>query len=202
MRFLKPNWIKFSKSPIQNIKNGIMLNPQLFAHHAQKTKFVVITCTSLSMILCGWDLIALAQTANTNQSNTVGENSSFNQVNQNSQQVPVNNTNNNSTNINNPNIYPLNYLPNAFVNTENDFGFNLSAGINTLDAANITIYLGLIYQPGRTEDHNLRMMRLRKETELLEKQKQTMEANLTLLQTQIQEANLRLEQLKKSPVTQ
>ncbi|PAX59637.1 hypothetical protein [Brunnivagina elsteri] len=138
---------------------------------------------------------AYSQTANSNQSTTVGENSTFNQVMQSNPQIPVNNTNNNSTNINNPNRYPLNYLPNAYVNTENDFGFNLSAGVNTLDAANITVYLGIIYQPGRTEDHNLRMSRLRKETELLESQKRTMEANLNLIQKQIDEATIRLQNL-------
>ena len=66
----------------------------------------------------------------------------------------------------------------------------------------MTIYLGLIYQPGRTADHNLRMMRLRKETELLETQKKAMEANLILLQTQIEEANYRLQKLKNEPVSQ
>ena len=84
------------------------------------------------------------------------------------------------------------------MNTENDFGFNLSAGINTLDASKVTVYLGIIFQPGRTEDHNLRMSRLRKETEVLETQKKIMEGNLTLLQKQIQEASIRLERLQKS----
>jgi hypothetical protein len=140
---------------------------------------------------------AYSQTANSNQSTSVGENSTFNQVMQSNPQIPINTTNNNSTNINNPNIYPLNYLPNAYVNTENDFGFNLSAGVNTLDAANMTVYLGIIYQPGRTEDHNLRMSRLRKETELLESQKRTMEANLNLIQKQIDEATMRLQNLQQ-----
>lgn len=174
--------------------NPIMSNQYFPGSHLSPISFVL-----LSFILTGLNLPVVAQTADTNQSNTIGENSSFNQVNQNSQQVPVNNNNNNSTNLNYPNIYPLNYLPNAFVNTENDFGFNLSAGINTLDPANITIYLGLIYQPGRTQDHKMRMMRLRKETEILETQKKAMEANLMLLEIQIQEANYRLEQLKKTP---
>jgi hypothetical protein len=140
---------------------------------------------------------AYSQTANSNQSTSVGDDSTFNQIMQSNPQIPINNTNNNSTNINNR--YPLNYLPNAYVNTENDFGFNLSAGVNTLDAANVTVYLGIIYQPGRTEDHNLRMVRLRKETELLESQKRTMEANLNLIQKQIDEAKIRLQNLPQPP---
>ena len=139
-----------------------------------------------------------SQTATSNQTSNVGNDASFNQILQSNPQVPVNNTNNNSTNINYPNIYPLNYVPNAHVNTENDFGFNLSAGVNTLDASNVTIYLGIIFQPGRTEDHKLRMARLRKETEVLETQKKIMEGNLTLLQKQIEEATIRLERLKNS----
>ncbi|MEA5595231.1 hypothetical protein [Rivularia sp. UHCC 0363] len=138
-----------------------------------------------------------SQTSASNQTSNVGNDASFNQILQSNPQLPVNNTNNNSNNFNYPN-YPLNYVPNAYVNTENDFGFNLSAGINTLDASNVTVYLGIIFQPGRTEDHNLRMSRLRKETEVLETQKKIMEGNLTLLQKQIEEASIRLERLQKS----
>ncbi len=142
-----------------------------------------------------------SQTATSNQTSNVGNDASFNQILQSNPQLPVNNTNNNSNNFNYPNIYPLNYVPNAHVNTENDFGFNLSAGVNTLDASNVTIYLGVIFQPGRSEDHKLRMARLRKETEVLETQKKIMESNLTLLQKQIEEATIRLEHLKKSSNT-
>lgn len=106
-----------------------------------------------------------SQTATSNQTSNVGNDASFNQILQSNPQLPVTNTNNNSNNFNYPNIYPLNYVPNAHVNTENDFGFNLSAGVNTLDASNVTVYLGFIFQPGRTEDHKLRMSRLRKKNE-------------------------------------
>ncbi|MBE9212202.1 hypothetical protein IQ247_05665 [Plectonema cf. radiosum LEGE 06105] len=142
-----------------------------------------------------------SQTATSNQTTNVGNDASFNQILQSNPQLPVTNTNNNSNNFNYPNIYPLNYVPNAHVNTENDFGFNLSAGVNTLDASNVTIYLGVIFQPGRTEDHKLRMSRLRKETEVLETQKKIMEGNLTLLRLQIEEASIRLERLQKSSGT-
>ncbi|WP_341529096.1 hypothetical protein WKK05_07210 [Nostoc sp. UHCC 0302] len=148
-------------------------------------------------VICILEILAIApaypQSATSNQTSNVGNDASFNQILQSSPQVPVNNNNT----INYPNIFPLNNVPNAFVNTENDFGFNLSAGVNTLDTANLTIYVGIIYQPGRTEDHNIRMTRLRKETELLETQKKTMEANLTLLQKQIDEATIRLQRLQQ-----
>ncbi len=139
----------------------------------------------------------LAQTATSNQNSTIGSNSTFNQILQTNPQVPVNSVN--STTIQVPNIYPLQNLPNAFVNTENDFGMNLTVGTNTLDASNVTVYVGLIYQPGRSADHQARMSRLRKETEVLEVQKKSMEANLSLLQKQIEEANLRLQKLQRSP---
>lgn len=139
----------------------------------------------------------LAQTATSNQNSSVGSNSSFNQVLQNNPQVPVNTIN--TTTIRVPNIYPLQTLPNAYVNTENDFGMNVSVGVNTLDASNVTVYLGVIYQPGRSADHQARMARLRRETEVLEVQKKSMETNLTLLQKQIEEANLRLQKLQRSP---
>lgn len=141
--------------------------------------------------------LCLAQTATSNQTSTVGNNSSFNQVLQSNPQVPVNSVNTSTIRV--PNVYPLQNLPNAFVNTENDFGMNLSVGVNTLDASNVTVYLGFIYQPGRSADHQVRMARLRKETEVLEVQKKNMEANLTLLQKQIEEANLRLQKLQRSP---
>ncbi|NJL79874.1 MAG: hypothetical protein HC836_14605 [Richelia sp. RM2_1_2] len=142
-----------------------------------------------------------SQTATSNQTSNVGNDASFNQILQSNPQLPVTNTNNNSNNFNYPNIYPLNYVPNAHVNTENDFGFNLSAGVNTLDASNVTVYLGFIFQPGRTEDHKLRMSRLRKKTKVLETQKKIMEGNLTLLHLQIEEASIGLERLQKSSDT-
>ncbi len=62
----------------------------------------------------------------------------------------------------------------------------------------MTVYLGIIFQPGRTEDCILRMSGLRKETEIFETQKKIMEGNLTLLQKQIQFNSIRLERLQKS----
>lgn len=162
--------------------------------HLHFVKLIALTLgvSSFQVLYC---VTTLAQTATSNQNSSVGDNSAFNQVLQSNPQIPISNT----TSVNVPNIYPLQNLPNAFVNTENDFGMNLSVGVNTLDASNVTVYLGLIYQPGRTDDHRARMTRLRKETELLEVQKKNMEANLTLLQKQIEEANLRLQKLQKSP---
>lgn len=141
-----------------------------------------------------------ASTADSDQNATVGNNSNFNNINQNLNQVPINNINgSNLTNrVDFPDNFPLDnpiYTP---VNTENDFGFNLSAGVNTLDASNVTVYLGFIYHPGRTASHKARMARLRKETELLEVQKQNMQVQLSLLQKQVEEAELRLQRLRES----
>jgi len=96
-----------------------------------------------------------------------------------------------------PNIYPLDNNINTPVNTENDFGFNLSMGVNTLDANNVTVYLGFIFQPGRTYSHQVRMNRINKETELLGVQKQIAESQLQLLQKQISEAEMKLQKLQQ-----
>ncbi|NDJ16988.1 hypothetical protein [Myxacorys almedinensis] len=139
--------------------------------------------------------VAQAQVATSNQTSAIGSNSTFNQIVQSNPQVQV--PVNASTSVSIP-IQPL-QLPNAYVNTENDFGMNLSVGANTLDASNVTVSFGIIYQPGRSADHRARMARLRTETEVLEANKKTIEANLALLQTQVQEATLRLQKLKDLP---
>lgn len=138
----------------------------------------------------------LAQSATSTQNSTIGSNSTFNQVLQNNPQIPINSIN--TTTVRVPE-HPLQAVPNAYVNTENDFGMNLSVGMNTLDSSNVTVSLGIIFQPGRSADHRARMTRIRRETELLEVQKQSMEANLSLLQKQIEEANLRLQKVQPSP---
>ncbi|MFN5874346.1 MAG: hypothetical protein ACK44G_17770 [Aphanizomenon sp.] len=81
------------------------------------------------------------------------------------------------------------------MNTENDFGFNVSAGVNTLDSNNVTVYLGVIFQPGRTDSHKIRMQKIVRETELLETQKKIAEGQLLLVQKQISEAELKLQKL-------
>ncbi|HEY9873159.1 MAG TPA: hypothetical protein V6D12_06970 [Candidatus Obscuribacterales bacterium] len=158
-----------------------------------------IILPSLIFLLSEFLLIkpASCQTATQtpNQNSTIGTNSDANVVNQIS---PQNNAQNRNE-INFPNIFPLNNPINTPVNTENDFGLNMSVGINTLDAANVTVYLGLIFQPGRTDSHKARMTRLQSETELLESQKQVNQAQLQLLQKQIAEAEVRLQRLQQSP---
>ena len=77
-------------------------------------------------------------------------------------------------------------------NIENDFGFNMSLGLNTLDADNFTIYVGAIYHPGRSKAHRLRMKKIIQETELLEVQKNIAQAELALLQQQIQQIESKL----------
>jgi hypothetical protein len=140
---------------------------------------------------------AMAQTTNNTQPTTVGDNSNNNLI----DNRPVQNANSNTGNSNNislPNIYPLNNSILTPVNTENDFGFNASVGMNTLDSSNVTVYVGLIFQPGRTDDHNQRMARLRKETEVLEANKKLAQTQLTLLETQIAETKFRLQQAQQA----
>ena len=62
--------------------------------------------------------------------------------------------------------------------------------------SNVTIYLGIIYQPGRTDDHNARMAKLRSETQLLESQKQSTQSQLQLLKLQVVEQETRLRQMQ------
>jgi hypothetical protein len=166
----------------------------------RSTVRLTVALIGSSFLVANSGLPSTAQTATSNQTGSITNslNSPIfqsNPQNQNSipinnqNSLPVNNFNTTSTDVNVPNIYPLQNLPNAYVNTENDFGMNLSAGVNTLDSSNVTVYLGLIFQPGRTASHKARMKRLQKETELLE-------ANLSYLQTQIETAKFQLEQLK------
>jgi hypothetical protein len=139
------------------------------------------------------EAIAQSSQQNANPNTTIGNNSEFNTV------VQTPNQNNAQNQVNFSNILPLNnpiYTP---VNTENDLGLNFSLAVNTLDSSNVTLFLGLIYQPGRTEDHKARMRRLRAETAVLESQKQISQAQLQLLQKQIAEAEYRLQNLKRSP---
>lgn len=142
-------------------------------------------------------LPALAQTTTNNQPTTVGDNSSNNLI----DNRPVQNANSNTGNsnfINIPNIYPIPNSINTPVNTESDFGFNASVGVNTLDSSNVTLFVGVIFQPGRTDDHNHRMARIRKETEVLETNKKLAMTQLNLLEQQIAETKFRLQQAQKA----
>jgi hypothetical protein len=153
---------------------------------------------SAGLLLAGSPV--MAQSTTNNQPTTVGENSSNNLI----DNRPVQNANANtgiSNSINIPNIYPLQNSLVAPVNTENDFGLSASVGLNTLDSSNVTVYLGFVFQPGRTDDHNHRMARLRKETEVLETNKKLAQTQLTLLEQQIAETKFRLQQAQKAQLT-
>ncbi len=142
-----------------------------------------------------------AQTTNNTQPTTVGDNSSNNLIDNRPVQNANSNTgNSNANNINIPNIYPLQNSLVAPVNTENDFGLSASVGLNTLDSSNVTVYLGFVYQPGRTDDHNHRMARLRKETEVLETNKKLAQTQLSLLEQQIAETKFRLQQAQQAAI--
>jgi hypothetical protein len=131
--------------------------------------------------------VTWAQTSN--QTSNIGNASNSNVVQQSNPQ--------NNQAVNFPNVYPLNPVIQNPVNTENDLGVNFGAGVNTLDSRNVTIYLGITYQPGRTDDHNARMARLKTETQLLEIEKQSAQAKLDLLKKQVTEQELRLQKLQQ-----
>lgn len=95
-------------------------------------------------------------------------------------QIPNQNNvqNSNDNDIELSTITPLVSPP----NTENDLGFNLSVGVNRSET---TVYLGVIFQPGRTDAHQTRMQYLEQQIELLEVQTQLAEAKLMRLQSQL-----------------
>jgi hypothetical protein len=134
---------------------------------------------------------AQTSTQSAPQTSTVGANSSGNTVVQTNPQ----NSQNNSQQINYPSI-PLSPVIQNPINTENDFGLNLGAALNTIDGRNTTIYLGITYQPGRTDDHNARMAKLKSETQLLETQKQATQTQLELLKKQVTEQEIRLKRMQ------
>lgn len=129
-----------------------------------------------------------SQAQTSTQNSTIGNTSNGNTVQQSNPQ--------NNQQINFPNIYPLNPVIQNPINTENDLGINLGAAINTLDSRNITAFVGITYQPGRTDDHLARMAKLRSETQLLEAQKQSTQTQLQLLKQQVAEQELRLQRLR------
>ena len=95
-------------------------------------------------------------------------------------QIPNQNNiqNNNHNAIELSNIAPLVSPP----NTENDFGFNLSIGVNQSET---TAYVGVIFQPGRTKAHQLRVQRLEQQIELLETQTQIADKKLKLIERRV-----------------
>lgn len=150
---------------------------------------------SKATLMIAWLLIdasvSRAQTSNANS--TVGNSSNGNTV---VQTNPQNNQNTIQEN-NYPSI-PLSPVIQNPINTENDFGLNLGGAVNTMDGKNMTLYLGITYQPGRTDDHNARMAKLKSETQLLESQKQVTQNQLQLLKQQVAEQEIRLQKMKSS----
>jgi hypothetical protein len=145
-------------------------------------QLTLATTTTLALVVTSSPVAA--------QTSTVGNDSSGNTVQQSNPQ--------NNQVITFPNIYPLNPSIQNPVNTENDFGLNFGAALNTLDSRNVTLYVGFVYQPGRTNDHNMRMARMRSETQLIESQKAISQAQLDLLRKQIVEQELKLKKLQSN----
>lgn len=176
-------------------------------NHQLAKKFVLLIIafvTNLGLsshLFTDVEIQAQTSTSNNSQPGSIGNNSDANLI------SPINNQNNNQSQanpnniINVPNIYPLQTPLVAPVNTENDFGFNFSLGVNTLDSSNVTAYVGLIFQPGRTDSHLARMQRINKETDLLDQQKKLLEAQVALLQQQVEEAKLRVDQIRREQST-
>lgn len=180
---LASNEIESSRTKIPPCINDIYIE-NIFIR-----QIVMIKYLSRATFISAWLLlpasIAQAQTANVNS--TVGNNSTGNNVIQTSPQT--------TQQVTFPNI-PLSPVIQNPINTENDFGLNLGGAVNTLDGRNMTLYLGITYQPGRTDDHNVRMAKLKSETQLLESQKQTTQAQLQLLRQQVAEQEIRLRRIQ------
>ncbi len=144
--------------------------------------------------------IAQAQTTTTSTPSTsIGNDGFQNSVIQANPQNTIG-ANQNTNNIVYPSI-PLSPVIQNPINTENDFGLNLGGALNTLDGRNITLYLGITYQPGRTDDHNARMAKLKSETQLLEAQRQTTQTQLDFLKKQVAEQELRLKRMQSPTQT-
>jgi hypothetical protein len=154
----------------------------------------MIRYISIAISIGSWLLLgaSISRAQTSNQTSNVGANSSGNTVQQSNPQ--------NNQQITFPNIYPLNPVIQNPINTENDLGINLGAGVNTLDSRNVTVYLGVTFQPGRTDDHNARMAKLKSETQLLEAQKQSTQTQLELLKQQVIEQELRLQRMRGGQV--
>ena len=168
-------------------------------------KYLSIATLTLSGILLGANLTQAQTTSPSNQNSTIGNDSPGNTVVQtnpqnNNSQTTGSNNGNNSQSILYPSI-PLSPVIQNPINTENDFGLNLGAALNTIDGRNTTIYLGITFQPGRTDDHNARMAKLKSETQLLESQRQTTLTQLELLKKQVAEQELRLQRMRSATPT-
>jgi hypothetical protein len=165
---------------------------------------IVKYLSAATLLMLGLTLevdLCQAQTT-TNSTSTVTDTGGF----QNSviQANPQNSNNqngqSNSQSITYPNI-PLSPVIQNPINTENDFGLNLGGALNTYDGRNMTLYLGITYQPGRTDDHNARMAKLKSETQVLEAQKQITQTQLQLLKQQVAEQEIRLQRMRSKEQT-
>lgn len=160
-------------------------------------KYLTIAALTIVGLLSG-NSVVQAQIGSSDQNFGVGNSSNNNTNTQTNQNNNLSNGGqNNSQQFNNiyPNI-PLSPVIQNPVNTENDFGVNLGGALNTYDGRNVTLYLGVTYQPGRTDDHNARMAKLKSETEFLESQKYAAQTQLELLKQQVVEQQIRLERMR------
>ncbi|WP_310430207.1 hypothetical protein [Chamaesiphon sp. VAR_48_metabat_135_sub] len=171
--------------------------------HTTIVKYLSTATLIISSLFAGTSISQAQTTNNLPQTGFIGDGSNGNtngQTNQNNnlsngQSNNQNNGQSNTQQINYPAI-PLSPVIQNPVNTENDFGLNLGGALNTIDGRNITLYLGIVYQPGRTDDHNARMAKLKSETQVLESQKQITQTQLQLLRQQVSEQEIRLRRMQ------
>jgi hypothetical protein len=173
-------------------RSGILMN----------IKYLATTLLMLASLLAS-NSQSQAQTNNSNQGLTVGDgafNNAANQSNTNQNNNLSNGGLSNNQQFNYPSIPIVPVIQNP-INTENDFGFNFGGAANTLQGNNMTFYVGITYQPGRTDDHNARMAKLKSETALLESQKYAAQTQLQLLKQQVAEQELRLQRMRSRDQT-
>jgi hypothetical protein len=169
-------------------------------------KYLSTATLIVAGLLAGASVCQAQSTTTSNQNSTIAPDGFQNTVvqtnpqNSNSQNGQSNSQTNGQTNsqqISYPAI-PLSPVIQNPVNTENDFGLNFGGALNTIDGRNMTLYLGIVYQPGRTDDHNARMAKLKSETQVLESQKQITQTQLQLLRQQVTEQEIRLRRMQSS----
>jgi hypothetical protein len=166
--------------------------------HNAIVKYLSTATLVFAGVLVGASISHAQTTTSSTPSSSIGDNGFQNSVIQaNPQNSNSQNGQRNSQSIIYPAI-PLSPVIQNPVNTENDFGLNLGGALNTIDGRNITLYLGIVYQPGRTDDHNARMAKLKSETQVLESQKQITQTQLQLLRQQVSEQEIRLRRMQSS----
>lgn len=174
--------MKLSRSRFSLISLKAPLNAFPVPHMSLLRKALMLSAVIVTYAEVTAPPAALAQSAEQTTTPTSSVTGDFNNV----IQVP-NQNNAQSSNVNSP---TFNYTSPIVTpaNAENDFSFNLGVGFND----DVTVSVGVLYQPGRSRSHDIRMQQIQEQTALLETQKEIAEAELRLLQLQISEIETQL----------